>query len=154
MKAIKFEGHNKIYGANQPQYNPLPAMLSNDIEGTVTTCWELSDEELEIVNRMRCVYLRQLTFRSALQPVLLFVTEEINPVDAVLVEREDAIKKIETLSKLVLHLVDAVKRNHSMLSYFADSEYLAGNPIYDLNMHILNTYDVANEAGSKSEAEK
>jgi hypothetical protein len=67
MKAKQFPGTNVVYGANQPEYNPLPAMKLPD--GTVITCWELSDEEIETIQKTKCIYFSQLTFNSPLQPV-------------------------------------------------------------------------------------
>jgi hypothetical protein len=71
MKAIKFTGCNVVYGANQPEYLPLPAMKMPD--GEVITCWELSDEEIEVIRKNKCIYFSQLTFNSSLQPVRAMV---------------------------------------------------------------------------------
>jgi hypothetical protein len=37
--------------------------------GEVITCWEMSDEELAEVIKTKRVYLSQLTFGKALQPI-------------------------------------------------------------------------------------
>jgi hypothetical protein len=66
---VEFKGQNVIFGANQPEYQPLPAYRAAD--GTVTTCWQLSDEELaEIVKNGGKFWLQQLTFNAPLQPQL------------------------------------------------------------------------------------
>lgn len=44
MEPIEFEGCNVIYAKDQPEYIPLPAKKTED--GTVTTCWKLSADEL------------------------------------------------------------------------------------------------------------
>ena len=75
MEPTKFEGANVIFGENQPEYLPLPAKVNYD-DPTVpaTTCWQLTPEErLEIFNTGK-LYLRQLTFGGALQPILPSVT--------------------------------------------------------------------------------
>lgn len=69
MNPVSFEHQNVVYGEKQPEYNPLPA--HKDAEGTVTSCWELSPEELEIISKTGRIYLSQLTFNKALQPVRL-----------------------------------------------------------------------------------
>lgn len=69
MKAVKFEEINAVYGANQPEYYPIPAHKADD--GTVTTCWELSPEELKQIQETGVIWLSLLTFNQPLQPVLL-----------------------------------------------------------------------------------
>lgn len=69
MKPIKFEETNAVYGAKQPEYEPLPAHKADD--GTVTTCWELSPEELKQIQETGVIWLSLLTFNQPLQPILL-----------------------------------------------------------------------------------
>lgn len=69
MNPIEFKGQNVVFGEGQEEYRPLPALKTPD--GTVITCWEISDEEWEEISRSRKIYLSQLTFNMPLQPVLL-----------------------------------------------------------------------------------
>ena len=69
MKPIEFPGSNVVYGANQPEYQPLPAMKMPD--GQVLTCWQFTEEELAIINKTKCMYLSQLTFNQPLQPIIM-----------------------------------------------------------------------------------
>ena len=69
MKPIKFEGHNIVYAENQPEYNPLPAF--KDENGTIVTCWELTNEDFERIVETRRIYLSVMTFNNPLQPVYL-----------------------------------------------------------------------------------
>lgn len=69
MKSVNFEDQNKIYAKDQPEYNKL--IVHKKIDGQVISCWELSDEDIEQILQTRQVYLTQLTFRMALQPVSL-----------------------------------------------------------------------------------
>lgn len=69
MEPISFKGSNVVIGEDQPQYRSLPALVAGD--GFVISCWSLSDEEIEIIKKQRCIYLRQYTARQPLQPVLL-----------------------------------------------------------------------------------
>ena len=68
MIAVKFSGHNTVFGETQLQYQPLPALQLPD--GTVITCWKLSDQEIQDIVQNRCFYLKQLIFGQQLQPIL------------------------------------------------------------------------------------
>lgn len=70
MKPIHFPGVNIVFGKDQPEYQPLPAMRFEDGHGSVITCWELTDEEIETLIKTRRLYLKQLTFGQPLQPLL------------------------------------------------------------------------------------
>ncbi len=72
MSPVAFEGQNTVFGAEQPEYQPLPAHVATDKpEGTVTTCWQLTPEELTIiVMNGGKLWLQQLSFGQALQPQL------------------------------------------------------------------------------------
>lgn len=70
MKPIEFPGANVTFAKDQPEYQPLPAMVLKDNEGSVITCWELTDEEIETISKTKKLYLKQLTFRHPLQPIL------------------------------------------------------------------------------------
>lgn len=74
MKAIKFKGHNVVYAENQPEYNPLPAF--KDENGTIVTCWELTNEDFERIVETRRIYLSVMTFNNHLQPV--YLTTDVN----------------------------------------------------------------------------
>mgnify|MGYP003496589326 CR=1 FL=1 len=71
MKPTEFKGSNIVFGANQPEYQPLPALALRDQEGTIITCWELTEEELQEVIATKKIYLQQLTFNRPLQPVYI-----------------------------------------------------------------------------------
>lgn len=71
MKPIKFKGVNRTFGANQPEYRPLPALVTPD--GQVVTCWEFTDEEVEVLIKNKCIYIQQLTFNQPFQPILPIV---------------------------------------------------------------------------------
>lgn len=73
MKPIEFEGSNVVYGENQPEYQPLPALKRKGNSGEIVTCWELSPDEIKQVQETGKIYLSILTFRQPLQPVYLSV---------------------------------------------------------------------------------
>lgn len=68
MKPVEFIGHNVVFGAGQPEYQPLPALRTPD--GQVITCWEFTDEEVERIVENKRLYFQQLTFNAPLQPIL------------------------------------------------------------------------------------
>ncbi len=69
MKPIEFPEQNVIYAKDHPQYKPLPAHRT--ICGQVTSCWQLTPEEIEEVKLTGKIFLTQSTFNQALQPVML-----------------------------------------------------------------------------------
>lgn len=68
-KPIKFEEVNVTYAENQEEYLPLPAF--KDHNGTVLTCWSLSEEEIQMVKETGKIWLSQMTFNQPLQPVMI-----------------------------------------------------------------------------------
>ena len=71
MKAVKFYDVNIVYGANQKEYNPLPALYIKDKQGPVITCWKtsfFSRLKFLFTNRLWAI---QLTFNAPLQPIRL-----------------------------------------------------------------------------------
>lgn len=81
MEPIKFDGANVVYGANQPEYKPLPAERRPGHSGEIVTCWELSPDELKRVQETGKIYLGVLTFGQPLQPVIMSV-DKPEPYDA------------------------------------------------------------------------
>ena len=75
MKAIEFEGHNVKIAENQPEYETLPALL-NKQEGSMTFCFELDAVELEQVKKTGKIWLKQLTFGRAMQPIAGTILKE------------------------------------------------------------------------------
>jgi len=71
MQPIYFEEQTETYGDQQPEYNPLPAHVTES--GIVTSCWELNEIELAEVRRTGVIWVSQLTFNQLLQPLLLQV---------------------------------------------------------------------------------
>lgn len=65
MKPKQFSEVNVIYGADQPEYQLLPAHKTETRE--VTTCWELSPEEKKQVQETGVIWLSMLTFNQPLQ---------------------------------------------------------------------------------------
>lgn len=73
MDPIKFEGMNETFAEGQPEYIPLPVYKESD--GKVTSVWELSDDERDLIADGANVCLCQSTFNQALQPVNLWIAK-------------------------------------------------------------------------------
>jgi hypothetical protein len=70
MKPVEFKGMNTVFGAEQPEYQPLPALMLPGPQGEVITCWEMTEEELQAITQSKRIYFKQLTFRQPFQPIL------------------------------------------------------------------------------------
>lgn len=71
MEPKKFNEANIVFGANQPEYKPLPAQIVKGRSGQVLTCWKLSPDELRRIQETGELWLSVLTFNQPLQPVNL-----------------------------------------------------------------------------------
>lgn len=74
MKPITFPEVNIVFAVDQPEYQPLPSH-KNEL-GDVTTCWELTDEEIEKIKETKCIYLAVKTFNQPLQPQFMTTDKE------------------------------------------------------------------------------
>jgi hypothetical protein len=72
VKPTTFPQCNVNIAEHQPEYLPLAAYQSGD---ETISCWSLSWRERLTALWTGRVWLRQLTFRQALQPILLQVDE-------------------------------------------------------------------------------
>lgn len=68
MTPIEFKEQNVVFAKDQPEYLPLPAFVQED--GTVISCWEMTDEEANQFFKTRKLYITMLTFGQPLQPIL------------------------------------------------------------------------------------
>lgn len=68
MRAIEFDKVNLRIAEDQPEYETLP-VFHDPKEGSVTFCFELSPDELEQVGKTGCIWIKQLTFNKAMQPI-------------------------------------------------------------------------------------
>ena len=74
MKPINFPGANVVFGADQPEYQPLPAERVGKAQtGQINTCWELTPDEIKKVQETGQIYVSLLTFGQPLQPVWVSV---------------------------------------------------------------------------------
>lgn len=73
MKIVDFEGVTCKFAEDQPEYETLPAHVSNTRELVVTSCWELTDEELKLLFTTKRIYVQLMTFGNGLPPQFLSV---------------------------------------------------------------------------------
>lgn len=73
MKPVPFPESNVIFAKDQPEYQPLPAHRVGDAMGTVITCWELSDEEIQHIIETKKVWLSVYSFNKPLVHLLLTI---------------------------------------------------------------------------------
>lgn len=59
MKPIEFEEQNTLATSNEPNIEPLPCRVMPD--GQVISCWQLSPEEIEQINKTGRIYVSQLS---------------------------------------------------------------------------------------------
>jgi hypothetical protein len=71
MKPTSFEGQNLTLGKGQPEYLELPALVCNDTEGTVWSCWELDEEDIKDLIKNKRIWVGQLTFKNRFAPQLI-----------------------------------------------------------------------------------
>lgn len=67
IKPIDFPGRNIVFAENQPEYNPLPAIRTDD--GEVIICLGFDEDDIEVIIKNKCAYLKILTFNQPLQPI-------------------------------------------------------------------------------------
>jgi hypothetical protein len=73
MMPSLFPQANLLLGDDQPEYLLLPAHRAAD--GVFTTCWELDDQELEVVLKTKRIWSQQLTFGGPFQPQIILANE-------------------------------------------------------------------------------
>lgn len=72
MIPVKFPEANAVLAANQDDYEPLPVhRFPDDPQGRVAMCFRLSPAELEEIARTKTLWIQQLTFGQAFQPIAL-----------------------------------------------------------------------------------
>lgn len=62
-----------VFGAGQPEYNPLPALLLDTPERHVVSRWRPTEDERRAILDGACIELSQMTFGEPIQPVHMSV---------------------------------------------------------------------------------
>lgn len=67
-----------VFAKNQPEYLPLAAIKSRYQDGKVLTRWPLTEEMRKAVANGADIYLQLSTFHHPLQPISMFLTDQLN----------------------------------------------------------------------------
>ena len=67
MTPVKFDGCNKVWAENQPEYDPLPAQQYGPVS---ITCYRLTLKERIKVLLTGLIWFGQMNFNQPLQPQL------------------------------------------------------------------------------------
>ena len=88
MKPVEFKHQNIVFAKDQPDYQPLPALKIEGMEGHVVSCWKLSFKERIKVLFTGIIWLNLMSFNKPLTPSYLAVNrKEVYSVP------EDKVKK-------------------------------------------------------------
>lgn len=71
MIPVNFPEANARLAMTQDEYEPLPVHRFNDDQGRVACCLRLSPAEIDEIVRTRTIWIQQLTFGHAFQPIAL-----------------------------------------------------------------------------------
>ena len=77
MRAIEFDECNLRIAEHQPEYETLPVFHNPD-EGSIVYCFELDEAEIKQVRETGQIYIKQLTFNKAMQPIGMTCLKEVN----------------------------------------------------------------------------
>jgi len=81
MRAVNFKQANVNLAKNQDQYNTLPAYMgqvgSEPEETGFITCFELSEQEIENINKHGKIWYTQMTFNNQFHPMSMIVANNI-----------------------------------------------------------------------------
>ncbi len=69
MEPKHFPQVNAIYGADQPEYKPLPALLTSD--GYSVVCFQATEEERKKIAETGEIWISLFTGGGALQPIYI-----------------------------------------------------------------------------------
>jgi len=76
MKPVEFKHQNTVFAKDQPEYQPLPALILDTPEGEVISCWKLSFNERLKVLMFGRVWLSLMSFNKPLTPSYLSVNRK------------------------------------------------------------------------------
>jgi hypothetical protein len=68
---VQFPEANATLAMGQDQYEPMAVYKFRDAEGRIACCFRLSDLEIAEIMRTRTLWIQQLTFDRAFQPIAL-----------------------------------------------------------------------------------
>lgn len=75
MNTIEFDEVNVRIAEHQEEYETLPVFYNKE-EGSITCCFELSQEEKDQVLKTGKIWFKQLTFGNPMQPIAMSVIKD------------------------------------------------------------------------------
>ena len=90
MEPKNFPQVNAIFGADQPEYKPLPALQTSD--GYVVMCFQMTEAEKKRVAETGEIWISLLTGGGALQPI--FVSTNPNDLFYTVTPEEKSDEKV------------------------------------------------------------
>lgn len=78
---VGLQAKEKIFAKNQPEYMPLPALVSEDKRRIVTTRWELTAKDRAEIAAGADVFISLMTFGHPLQPLLVYIAPKDMPIE-------------------------------------------------------------------------
>lgn len=76
MKPVEFKHQNIVFAKDQPEYQPLPALIIDSPKGEVVSCWRLSFKERIQVLIFGRVWMSLMSFNKPLTPSYLAVNRK------------------------------------------------------------------------------
>ena len=71
MKPVEFKHQNTVFAKDQPEYQPLPALVLDSPIGEVISCWKLSFRERLRVLFLGRIWVSLASFKKPLTPSYL-----------------------------------------------------------------------------------
>lgn len=79
MTSVKFDEANVALAENQPEYETLHIHYDvEDVEGKMTACFKLTDEEIAEIVATKKIWHTQLTFGNNFQPIYMTTKNPFN----------------------------------------------------------------------------
>lgn len=83
MKPVNFNGANSVLGQESDEVDTIYLHIDRtDTVGTITSCWELTDKEIQLISETKRVYIQQHTFQNPMN----FLSPSINTPDELKIE--------------------------------------------------------------------
>ncbi len=76
MKPVEFKHQTIVFAKNQPEYQPLPALIIDTPSGEVISCWKLTLKERLKVLIFGRVWMSLMSFNKPLTPSYLAVNRK------------------------------------------------------------------------------
>lgn len=70
------EAREVVYAKDQPEYNPLRTLVSEDTKRAVLSRWSPTAEQRKAIAEGKDIFLKLLTFHRPLQPILIFLADD------------------------------------------------------------------------------